>query len=547
MNNQNQNDAFDKLINRMKEADDEDFRFQPPSQPAAPRAPQRQQPAQRPAASDVPPPPTSRPREPQGYPVTRRPPPAQSQPPRQPYGQQPAESGYPVTRRTPPAAQPPQRPAQNHQQTPEDFVVNIRNNEFERLPDAPPPSRARRRPEPPAGGAGSGGGTPPPPQNRSGKGSGAGRWLQALTVAGICVGISIFLAFFVIDSASDLFGLNQPDETTELSITEGMTFRQVVDSMEQAGVITKTFTFSLYSSLKKDGQGVKISENFQPGDYTFNKNMSYDEIISMLRRGIDNTEIVNITFPEGLTIQAIANRLEEKRVCTAEEFINEIRTGDFSEYSFITDMPAPGSEDRYYTLEGFIFPDTYDFYVGEQPSVTVRRFLDNFKKKMTEELQAKMTKRGMTLYETITLASIIQKEAGAVEDMGPVSSVFHNRLANAGTFPMLESDVTTFYVRDSIMPNFPDRAGEPLDGNNNFMAAYSTYYRTGLPVGPICNPGLDAIEAALDPDETPYYFFVTDDKGNYYYAETANKHAENVAVAMPSGDAHGTNVENKKE
>ena len=124
----------------------------------------------------------------------------------------------------------------------------------------------------------------------------------------------------------------------------------------------------------------------------------------------------------------------------------------------------------------------------------------------------------MTLYEGITLASIIQDEASKTSEMNKVSSVFHNRLSNSSTYPRLESDVTRDYIKNNITPHV-DIVNEDMN------AAYDTYQCTGLPVGPVDNPGLDAILAAAEPEDTQYYFFVTDSDGNYYYAKTFDEHA----------------------
>ena len=548
MNNK-QNDAFESLINRIRDGEFDDDAPKAPAQPprsagqpsapagaargaAAPSQGQRQ--------------PVSRPRSGEGTASSARP--AASSPARGPQGSRPQavreerSAARPAGGSAPARRQEeaPQRERPSRSRRPSgDFVVRIENNEFESLPD---------RGSSGSGGGRRGGGEPPVRRGGSGRENGqpkprrrhsrAERWFQALIISGCMVAVSVFLAIFAIGSASDLFGLNQQDELVDLTITEGMSFDDVVDELVKLDVIEQPFTFDIYTGLKhKD-----VPEELEAGDYQFNKNMSYDEILLLLRQGLED-ETVQISFPEGFTIQAIADRLEENRVCSAEDFLEAAKNVTAEDYPFLEGIPAEGASERYYPLEGFIFPDTYEFYVGESPENALARFLNNFEKKMSDEtLTARMEEKGMTLYETITLASMIQRESSNTKNMKPVSSVFHNRLANPQAFPLLQSDVTTFYVRDTIMPNFPDRANEPLDENNEYMRAYSTYYCTGLPAGPICNPGMAAIEAALYPDDTNYYFFVTDDEGNYYYAATADEHAQNVAVAMPSGDAHGTGV-----
>lgn len=204
-------------------------------------------------------------------------------------------------------------------------------------------------------------------------------------------------------------------------------------------------------------------------------------------------------------------------MCSASAFLEVVRTGDIS-HEVVDNIPT--SKYRYYRLEGYLFPDTYDFYIGESVDSVVRKLLDNFQNYYENSIAPAMRNTDMTLDQVITLASMIQAEAPQSDQMRMVSSVFHNRLNNSGVFPLLQSDPTGMYVTYDILPylNIQD------DG---YYSAYDTYICNGLPVGPIGNPGLDAIEAALDPADTEYYFFVTDADGNFYYAVTDAEHEEN--------------------
>lgn len=341
------------------------------------------------------------------------------------------------------------------------------------------------------------------------------RWGRAFLISFALIGVAIFLAFFAIESANDLFGLNQEDRQIEVVITDKMSSSQIVNELEKKGVITQELTFKLYAMLGGS------SSKFQAGTYLLNSNMSYDEIIIALKTGDSVKTVVKVTFYEGMSMREIANLLEEKEVCSAQEFLEFMDTASF-EYDF--EQKLPKDDKRFRKYEGYLFPDTYEFYVGESPSRVAKRFLSNFENKITDELNAKMKNMNLTLDQTITLASIIQEEASAPEQMANVSSVFHNRMASEGTFPRLESDVTIFYVEKDIKP-YLDKHNQPM------YDAYNTYVCEGLPVGPICNPGMDAIEAALNPADTNYLFFVTDKSGKFYFAETADEHYRNVRTA----------------
>ena len=238
---------------------------------------------------------------------------------------------------------------------------------------------------------------------------------------------------------------------------------------------------------------------------------------------------VRVTFPEGFTAVQIAKRLEENGVCSASEFINEVKNPSqaLTEYPFLAQIS--NTKERPYLLEGYIFPDTYEFYRGESPSGVLKRFLKNTSDKLTDEYALRAGELGYSLDEIITLASIIQKEAGEKAQMGLVSSVLHNRLESPD-YGRLQCDVTINYINDYVTDSF-----YLPDNQTDFSALYNTYKCNGLPAGAICNPGLDALKAALYPEKTDYFFFVTDTDGNYYYASTYKEHQANCRLCGIEG------------
>lgn len=233
------------------------------------------------------------------------------------------------------------------------------------------------------------------------------------------------------------------------------------------------------------------------------------------------SNVVRVTFPEGSTVSQIALLLEENGVCSAADFMAEADNPlNLEGFAF----EIPNSEERAFLLEGYIFPDTYEFYRNESAVSAIRRFLKNSAEKLDEEIIARCHELGYTLDEILTLASIIQEEAGDPAEMGKVSSVLHNRLGSS-SFPKLQCDVATFYLRDYVKPYVDEIRYEEL------VELYNTYNCEGLPAGPITNSGIDAVRAALYPEETDYFFFVTDSDGAYYYAETWAEHVENCDIA----------------
>lgn len=233
------------------------------------------------------------------------------------------------------------------------------------------------------------------------------------------------------------------------------------------------------------------------------------------------SNVVRITFPEGTAVSQAAQLLEENGVCSAAEFMAAADDPTVLEgFSF----EIPDGENRPFLFEGYVFPDTYEFYRGESARSVLRRFLKNTENKLDDEIRARCDELGYTVDEILTLASIIQEEAGDPAEMGKVSSVIHNRL-ESGKFPRLQCDVATFYLKDYVKPYFEE---EEYEG---FIDLYNTYNCEGLPEGPITNPGMDAIDAALYPEDTDYYYFVTDSDANYYYASTWSEHLENCDIA----------------
>lgn len=340
--------------------------------------------------------------------------------------------------------------------------------------------------------------------------------------------VSIFLSVFIINTARDVFGVAKPDQAYEVKIGSQTTVSKIAKHLAKAGIIEHSGTFKLYTGIRYD------DETVQQGNYILNSKMSYDELILTLITSSDEAETVTVSIPEGLNIVEVAELLQENKVCKAADFIAAAK----ETYGFEFEEEIPENDLVFCRLEGYIFPNTHEFYVGEDPKSVVKRFLRDFQQRvMTSQLTERMKEMGMTLHETMVLASMIQEEASYLEDMYKVSSVFHNRLKDTYSFTKLQSDVTYFYAYETIA----DAMGTP---NQAVLDAYNTYEREGLPVGCITNPGLDAIKAALYPDETSYYYFVTDVNGDFYYASTLRGHQNNIAKAEKVGDSvHGTTTQ----
>lgn len=331
--------------------------------------------------------------------------------------------------------------------------------------------------------------------------------LAALVLAGIGYGVHTW---------ADYSGTLQSSAEVTVEIPTGSSGRQIAAQLAEDGIISHKTVFYYY--LRLNGSGA----NLKPGSYDLRSDMSYQQIVEVLSAGNQWEDVARITFPEGLSLREIADLLEEKGVCPADAFLDYLDTADLSRYDFVAELP---DDDRYHKLEGYIFPDTYDFYIGEAPASVAGRFLDRFEQIVDQEIRDRAREMGMTIDEVVTLASVIQAECSYPSEMANVSGVFHNRLDDPANYPKLQSDVTIFYIRDEILPY----AGS--DTEDFYDQLYNTYIHSGLPVGPICSPGEDALKAALYPTDHDYYYFITDKESNFLYAETLAEHNANIRKA----------------
>lgn len=228
---------------------------------------------------------------------------------------------------------------------------------------------------------------------------------------------------------------------------------------------------------------------------------------------------VTVTIPEGYTAVQIAEKLQNSGVCSADAFIDEVQNIQKLKgtYKFAENLSA---ENKAFALEGYIFPDTYEFYKNESAETALSRFLKNTESKLTDEYYERAEELGFSLDEIITLASIVQKEAGFEKENAKVASVLYNRIKNP-SYGKLQCDVTIAYLNDFVL-NSPYLT----DDTERFKELYNTYKCSALPAGAICNPGMECIKAALYPESTSYYFFVTDDNLTYYYNETYEAHIQ---------------------
>ncbi|MBQ7519150.1 MAG: endolytic transglycosylase MltG [Clostridia bacterium] len=324
----------------------------------------------------------------------------------------------------------------------------------------------------------------------------------------------------------------EPDNTAPVTfeVKSGSSLTRVANNLEAAGLVRNRSVFKYYADFLGFGQKI------QSGTYTLNKAMTMREIAEQLAAG-DGTPLVrNITVIEGWTVENIAAYLAREGVIPDEAtFLNLCRTGaDFAGYYYIADVLAtPNAAQRRYALEGYLAPDTYEIYTAATPEEIVKKLLSQTEAVFSDAWHDRIEELNMTMDQVITLASMIEKEAKQA-DFARVSAVFHNRLrANMA----LGSDVTVKYVTGTARMSLTssDLAVE---------SPYNTYRRTGLPLGPICNPSAEAIRAALYPDEDfvaqNYLYFCSKDPdtGELYFSRTLEEHEAAVRIYAPLWQAY---------
>ncbi len=318
--------------------------------------------------------------------------------------------------------------------------------------------------------------------------------------------IACICAFFLINIGMEVTGLGRHDDTElTIEIPKGATSEDIANILVDNEIINNPIAFRVLSNKQN-------ANSYKAGKHKVTANMSYSDLIDVLQQDPIQEKIsVDVTFPEGYTLDQCAAVLEEAGVCRADEFIEAFNSAEFG-YNFekkVEDKPT-----KYYKMEGYCFPDTYTFFKDSEPEIVCKKIYANFAEKVNANMLGRMEDLGLTLDETLALASIVQSEAPTSNQMKLVSSVFWNRLNDKETFPRLESDPTKKYAA--------------LSG----IELYDTYKSEGVPPGAICNPGADAINAVLYPEETEYYFFCSNlTTQEFYYAKTLKQHEKNLAEA----------------
>lgn len=333
--------------------------------------------------------------------------------------------------------------------------------------------------------------------------------------------VAVILSIFIINVGNDAYAFVKPDEAIDVTIPEGATRGDIADILYDNGVINYKTAFKIYGSIKH------IEENFVAGEYTVSPMMNYKDLYNAFKpKPVSGTTWV--TIPEGYTVDEIINLMLSKGIGgTKQDYVDAINKGDFSEFWFVKELEEKGySEDRFYRLEGYLFPDTYEFYNASSAYTVVRKMLKRFDEIYSDKLRARADEIGWTTDQVVILASMIEREAGLSSDFRNISAVFHNRLKTGGGFLFLSSDATAVYA---IQHDTGERPKTVTAEMMEYDSPYNTYLHQGLPPGAIANPGMNALKYALYPNEnSSYLYFVSLPSGETLYANNEWEHNQNV-------------------
>lgn len=335
----------------------------------------------------------------------------------------------------------------------------------------------------------------------------------------IVIIVSVVVSIYAILCMNDIFAITKTKSNVTVSYSQQLeSSNDAINLLSEKGLIRCKNFCKLFVKLR-DGfiKSSRLGGPYEAGVYYLNGKMGLEGMLLTLQGDTATSETVTLAFPEGLTVPEIVNKLSDNDVCDKSALLSVIQSTEFS-YSLVADLKA--SDSIPYRLEGFMFPDTYEFFIGESASSVVTKFLENGEAKFTEEFKQRCNELGYTPYEIMTIASIIQKEAANDEQMKTISAVLHNRLKDKANFPTLGCQSTADYITNKVSPNLSSTSSHTAD---YYMAYYNTNNSStvvGLPAGPICNPGTAAINAALYPESSDVKFFFHDTKGVMYTAKT---------------------------
>ena len=354
-------------------------------------------------------------------------------------------------------------------------------------------------------------------------------WLLIIVMIGVTLGRTLWVC------CADLMAFGKPDREITVTITDEEVgdIDAIARKLHELGAIDQPAVFKFFAEITGKDQDIAA------GTYVINSALDYNAMIKHMMPQSPTREIVDdLLIPEGYNCAQIFQLLEDNGVCTVAELEEYAANGELDDYWFLEGVER-GTP---YCLEGYLFPDTYDFYTNDDPERVLEKMLDDFDYRFTERMredfavmqgryaqmlasngydQAYIDEHPLTLHQVVTMASIVQKETANNSESYTIASVFYNRITNLREHPFMGSDATVYYAIGDYFGEKEELTQEDIA----FDSPYNTRSSIGLPPGPICNPGIYSIYAALDPDDTDYYYFIySPQDACHLFSETLREH-----------------------
>lgn len=342
---------------------------------------------------------------------------------------------------------------------------------------------------------------------------------------------SVLLAVGAWKCADDVLALTKLDRTVTFTVSEGESIASVARRLKEEGLVEYEWLFKFYCWFSH------AERKIEPGTYELNNLYDYHALVNGMIATSTDRATVTVTVPEGYECKDIFELLAENGVCTVDELEQTAANYQF-DYEFLRGLEY-GSKTR---LEGYLFPDTYEFYVNDKPENVIDKFLRNFDNKLTDQMyedvaalndrlraqmqesgftEAEIENAGLTMHDVIIVASLVEKETAKTSESAAIASVIYNRLCSK-LYPCLQIDATIQYA-------LGERKEVLSDADKYVISPYNTYTNAGLPAGPIANPGINSIRAALYPADTDYYFYALGTGGVHHFSTTYYEHQDFLA------------------
>ena len=404
-----------------------------------------------------------------------------------------------------------------------DLPLDVVQEAFEE--PAPPPPAPKKPAEAPKG--------RPKKPNREGL-FGIPRFLSTMIWLALIVAIGVSLGRILWICCAEVMAFGKESQKVTITITADDDIDTISNKLAQANLIRYPGLFKFFA------EATGKDDNITPGTFALYSHFDYNAMINAMV-SYDSRETVDIMFSDGINCAQIFKLLEDKNVCTVAELEEYAANGELSDYWFLEGVTRGDK----YCLEGYLAPDTYTFYTNDEPRRVLEKFLNEFDSRFTNIMKedfetmkvtyANMLKKNgmgsyanqnpLTLHQVVTLASVIQREAASISECYDIASAFYNRLTHPDHMSM-GSDATVFYA----IGDYFGEVEELTQAHLNVDSPYNTRKNTGFPPGPICNMDVHSLYAALEPNETNYYYFVFDSElGEHRFATTYAEHLANIA------------------